>query len=570
MSSAKPAISQFSSSDADAGLRQQSLRNIQACSRLALAFGILFRLVQYFSNRSLWLDEALVVLNLQERSYSQLLEALDYNQAAPPFFLWIEKFALENLGNTEYSLRLYPLIGGLLSLVIFYQFTKSYAEGWVRPIAIFLFSTLSYIAYYSSEVKPYSWDITICLLLFMSISGLVGPFKGEGATLKPSLKKTFVAALLGVVSVWLSFPSILVMAGTEATNLIKLKLWRISRSDWLIFLSRRVPLYVAWLLSFGALYAVNISKTLTGTTLESAWADRYPKGWFDVIWLLDAFGQFFYHPLGFFSPADGIALVVFVVGWVYLYRTHKWRLAYLSSPFAITIIASYLQQYPFRNRLILFTTPYALVILAHGISLLIRRFFQGKTGRSAVRSAVHSVVGERQKESRSARVVRVVGFVLSLSLLILPLTETVPKIVLPQRNHFDHVRPAIAYIRTHWQPGDKLYISPAARRLFQYYRSRFDFPEDDVVFGEVKNFGSRNLAEGALERLTENINGLKTGPFKGQTRVWLLHARKPPDEEAMMLKHLDDTVGKSMETVHYPKAVVSLRDLSDDSSDTEH
>lgn len=547
MSSAKPATSPFPLADPEDETRHKSLRAMQTYSRLALAFGVLFRLVQYFSNRSLWLDETLVVLNLQERTYSQLLEALDYNQAAPPLFLWIEKFALENLGNTEYSLRLYPLIGGLLSLIIFYHFTKSYAEGWARPIAIFLFSTLSYIAYYASDVKPYSWDVTLCLLLFMSISAV--------ATLKPSFKRVWVAGLLGVVSVWLSFPSILMMAGTEATNLIKLKLWQLSRADWLTLLSRRLPLYAAWLMSFGCLYVVNISKTLTGTSLESAWASRYPQSWFDLLWLLDAFGQFFYHPLGFFSPADGIALIVFVVGWVYLYRTHRWRLIYLSSPFAITILASYLQQYPFRNRLILFITPYALVILAEGIFLLIRRFLSRKTV-SPVR--------------RSARFVRVLGFVLALSLLMLPLGETLPKIVRPQLNHFDHVRPAIAYIHTHWQPGDKLYISPAARRLFQYYQSRFDFPAGDVIYGEVKNFGSRNLAEGALERLSDNINELKAGPLKDQPRVWFLLARKPPEEEAMLIQHLDNTVGKSIETVHYPKAVANLRDLSESSTSIEN
>ncbi|MGD1864227.1 MAG: hypothetical protein ACFB0D_06700 [Phormidesmis sp.] len=431
MSSAKPAVSPLPPAASKPGDNQKSLRNIQICSRLALAFGILFRIVQYFSNRSLWLDETLLVRNLQSRNYGQLLEALDHNQAAPPLFLWIEKFALENLGDNEYSLRLYPLIGGLLSLFIFYRFTKSYADGWVRPIAIFLFSALEYIAYYSSEVKPYSWDITLCLLLFMCIRAI--------AALQPSLKKLFTAAVLGVVSIWLSFPSVLIMAGLEATNLIKLKLWRISRQDWLTLLNRRLPLYAVWLLSFVGLYVVNIQKTLTGTSLEKAWANRYPTNGFDLLWLLDAFGQFFYHPLGFLSPADGIALIVFVVGWIYLYRIQKWRLAYLSSPFAITFLASYLQQYPFRNRLVLFITPYALVILAEGIALLIRQCFQSKPQRKGF-----------------AKFVRILGLVLALSLLIQPMVVAVPRIVRPQLNHFDHVRPAIAHIHTHWQLGDKL------------------------------------------------------------------------------------------------------------------
>ena len=73
---------------------QSANRLIETCSQLALALGILVRLVQYFSNRSLWFDEVAVALNLQERNYSELLGALSYDQAAPPLFLWIEEFAL--------------------------------------------------------------------------------------------------------------------------------------------------------------------------------------------------------------------------------------------------------------------------------------------------------------------------------------------------------------------------------------------------------------------------------------------------------------------------------------------
>ena len=52
--------------------------------------------------------------------------------------------------------------------------------------------------------------------------------------------------------------------------------------------------------------------------------------------MVDAMGQFFYRPLGFLSPADGIAIALFLVGIISLYRTRKWHLAYLSSPFIVT------------------------------------------------------------------------------------------------------------------------------------------------------------------------------------------------------------------------------------------
>ncbi len=46
-------------------------------------FGILVRVVQYLSNRSLWNDEAALALNIVNRSYLELLQPLDYDQGAP-------------------------------------------------------------------------------------------------------------------------------------------------------------------------------------------------------------------------------------------------------------------------------------------------------------------------------------------------------------------------------------------------------------------------------------------------------------------------------------------------------
>src|SRR5689334_23171439 len=85
----------------------------------AVLFGALVRLVQYASNRSLWSDEAMLALNIVDRSYLELLKPLDYNQAAPPLFLWLEKLAVQLLGNNEYALRLVPLTAGLIALAAF-------------------------------------------------------------------------------------------------------------------------------------------------------------------------------------------------------------------------------------------------------------------------------------------------------------------------------------------------------------------------------------------------------------------------------------------------------------------
>ena len=66
---------------------------------IIIGFGILIRLIQYLYNRSLWADEAVLALNIVNRSYLELLQPLDYDQAAPIGFLLVEKLAVQLFGN---------------------------------------------------------------------------------------------------------------------------------------------------------------------------------------------------------------------------------------------------------------------------------------------------------------------------------------------------------------------------------------------------------------------------------------------------------------------------------------
>jgi len=91
---------------------------------LLIAIGIVLRFVQYQSNRSLWMDEAYLALNLVDRSLSQLFLPLDDAQSAPIGFLIIEKAVITFLGASEYTLRLVPFIASIGSLILFYQVAR--------------------------------------------------------------------------------------------------------------------------------------------------------------------------------------------------------------------------------------------------------------------------------------------------------------------------------------------------------------------------------------------------------------------------------------------------------------
>src|SRR5262249_5492721 len=147
-----------------------------------LVLGFIVRIVQYWSNRSIWLDESTIALNVVHKSYLQLLHQLDYDQSAPVGFLWLEKLAVQIFGNSEQALRLFPLLVSLLSLVLFSQIATKLLSKRGVIISLILFVFCESLTYYASEVKQYSFDVFASLLIiyfylkFSSSNGLISLF----------------------------------------------------------------------------------------------------------------------------------------------------------------------------------------------------------------------------------------------------------------------------------------------------------------------------------------------------------------------------------------------------------
>src|ERR1700748_715444 len=81
--------------------------------------GVVLRLIYYFQNRCLFIDEANIARNIYERSLEGLAKPLNYEQYAPPLFLWIIKISTLLFGCSEFAFRLFPLLCGIASLFLF-------------------------------------------------------------------------------------------------------------------------------------------------------------------------------------------------------------------------------------------------------------------------------------------------------------------------------------------------------------------------------------------------------------------------------------------------------------------
>jgi hypothetical protein len=480
---------------------------------IILGIGVFIRLLEYLANRSLWFDEARIALNITNRSFAGLLQPLDYDQAAPIGFLFIERLAIEILGNSEYALRFWPLIVGILSLFLFYRVSQTVLHAQAVFVVVGLFAILDPLIYYSSEVKQYAGDaaITLCILL-VSFQLTTKPMR---------LLSLGLFGVVGAVSVWLSHPAVFVLGGVGMT----LAAAALLRKDWKGVASLTV-VYCCWLVSFALTYMISLSAIAGNQQLQDFWGDSYmpllPQSFADIRWYIDAFFGIFVNPVGFKGYAAGLAAFLFLLGIARLRQVQPERCFMLIAPLGLTLFASGLHLYPFSGRLLLFLTPILLLIVAAGID-----YIQDKTGRMDWAMVALAAI-----------------------LFVEPLLFTGYRLVNPREK--EEVRPVLAYMYDHREDEDLLYVYYGAEPAFKYYLKDYIFDDADYMIGVQ--------ARGKWQSYVNDMNELQ-----GKKRVWFLFAHvnrsSGVDEEKLYLYHLD-SMGRRLDSFSAFGAAVYLYDLS--------
>lgn len=451
-----------------------------------VALGIGLRAIPLVQNRNLWIDEAMLALNLVGRSPAQLLQPLDWNQGAPAGFLLLAKLAIEAVGPGEVGLRLVPFLGSVLGLMAFAWLARRLLP---RPAATFglaLFAASPYLVSYAAECKQYATDAAVTVGLFAVAAGLL---RGERGTWRWGL-----LALAGAAAVWCSHPAAFVLGGIGTALLAETALSR----DRKRFLAASATVG-CWLVSFAACYVLLLRQLGTNQYLLDYWAGHFlplpPTGIGDAAWLLDHFFAFFQFPGGLGGTevkAGGIAAVLFLVGG-YGFWKDRWPLAVaLVLPAAFALLASGLHKYPFSGRLLLFLVPLMLLGVARGAGMVGAALWSAQPVAAALLLGV---------------------------LTVAPVIETWQELRRPMR--YEQLTPVLAGVREQWQPGDRVYVYYGAVPAFIFYTRDNPFPAEAVTLGGE----SRDSRIGYRDELAK---------LKGHRRVWVVFSHRHKHEESLV------------------------------------
>ncbi len=338
---------------------------------LLICIGIFLRIKVFLENRSFWLDEAWVAAETVNRSLKDILINVRLFSEFPQSigFSLIIKISTILFGNNEYAFRFFPLLCGIISIFLFYFILKKITSPEVQTIALGLFVFSYKLIYYSAELKSYSCAVMITL-------GLILIFLDSREKQFPPYSFTTLT-LTGALSMWLSNSSIFIIATIGILLIFYcFKIKKIKHTIFTLFI---------WILNFLCLYKLCLYQMSHNQTLHNMWQKGFLPVPFsflkDILWLKHTILSLFKDPAGFSFPL--LTFTLFILGIQSLFKKDKEILFLLISPLSLALIASILQKYPFQGRLLLFSLPALLLLVAEGVVYFIQiiRFYLNKLGK---------------------------------------------------------------------------------------------------------------------------------------------------------------------------------------------
>jgi hypothetical protein len=508
---------------------------------LAVALGM--RFAYYLVDPTLSSDEAQLALNLMSHSYGGLFGTLDFNQAAPLGFLYVQKVVIGVFGSSDHALRLFPLVGAIAAALLFHPVMSRFVGKRAAYLALVLFAFSGLLLTYAATSKQYSTDVATTLALY----GVVLRTGDD-----PDRSRTVVLAIVGAVAVWLSHPAIFVEAGIGSVLVAESLVARRPRrtASFLIVCG-------VWLVSFGTFYlltrsnyahlqhSIAKSTAVIGAHGGPGQARTY-GGTVRALFGVPHVGFVLRNGL----TAVGVALCA--VGFAAMLVRRRTKALLLAAPALFVVVASAIGLYPIFPRTLLFFVPALLAFTAYGAE-----FGIGSARARPVKAAAAAIVG-----------------------------ALVVVVAVPSANHLRikdgaEFKQAMRYVANNEHRGDSLYVYSAAQYDVRYYlecnclgdrstarRARALWPLRPTPGGaEQSSPAMRSVVpQLVVGRSTSDVPSRYREdftPLLGRARVWILFTAGDPPSSAALISYLDAVgVRKEMYRVRGDAAMAAFYDLS--------
>jgi hypothetical protein len=412
--------------------------------------GTLLRLRQWSYGRSFWLDEAYLVQNFDGFDGRRLLGPLTNGQVAPHGWLWLVDLTDRDGFGDERSLRLVPLLFGCALLVAVTGLAMLVLRSRSAVLAaLAVVAVLPSLIYYSNEVKQYSADaFAVTALTLATVVAMRAPAR---------LWRLGMWAAVAGVGVWISQAMVLAIPAVAVPLLVTVV--RAGRRAVLVF----VALCLGVAVSVATETRLILRSAAAHGRLDAYWAPTYPPRPLTIggtaHWLTATAQAYAGHPLGL--RPGWLVLLLALLGLAAVVARRGWLVGLaLVAPVGAALAAGFLRIYPPSGRLLLFTLPLVVVLLA------------GAVDGAAL---LGGLVAGRRRWLRPAPVVLPVVALALVGIVVAPAAATTSH---EARNppEVEAVSKAYAYVAAHRRPSDKVLIPVQIRPIALVYARRDRVP----------------------------------------------------------------------------------------------
>ncbi len=418
---------------------------------LIIMAGITLRAAKYVPNWSMRGDELAVIFNLLSRSTFELVtKPLDYEQAAPFGFLLLTKALMVLLGQSEYVLRAISFLAGCASLTLLYKLLMRVTGRHGTIFALVAFAFAYYPIYYSAELKQYSSDILITILIVL--------FFLNHISREANGRDFWQLGIIGILALCLSHPAIFVLIGAGFTLFVHYFIHNKQKLFWISFLG------IAWAGLFLAIYLILLRHQTTSEYLTTFWRNLNSfmpvPPWKNPLWFFQATRHLFTTLCGL--PPTGIFILapIYLYGQWRFFKEKQWQwIGITIIPIGINMFVSGFEKFPFHGRLIIYLLPLVYIVFAKGI--------EGLMLLLSTRTLSNALYG------------------ILIAVLLLPNAVSVSNMFLVTKSYLqDDFKPILQKVEAEKQSDDIIYLYHYAKRQFTYYAPYYQLDGLTVIQGE--------------------------------------------------------------------------------------
>lgn len=453
----------------------------------AAILGLVLAVIQFVINKSLWLDEAALAINILTRDFGDLLNPLDNRQMAPIGFLLIERFFTLVFGNNDHALRIFPLLSFIASAYLIFRLSILLIKRTdAALLATAIFTLSGQMLYFATEVKQYMPEVMASLLMIFLIA----------QKLKTGKPSHLILAISGIATLLVSHTVTIVIFCAGAYYI--LRAIRMKREYHTV-----LP-FIAIGAAFIAYYLAFLNQHPAQQFMTGFWNEAFmPRNVFSAEWLHFIFQTAIIVSKNIIQNPAAAVIVPFIIlgGLARILTQRDFTAAWLlCAPILLHLILSALHLYPVWGRFVLYATPLLMILAAAGLTF-----------------AVDRIAKKSPRPQLAAVWIMTIGLIVS-GISALPIER-------------EEILEGIRYIEKKRQPAEQVYVYTGAVLSARYY----------ALTGKVSF--THALIEGGSHRddpirYTEELNSVQA-PF------WVLFTHNyktdKTDDQKQTITHLEST-----------------------------